>query len=787
MKKTTSKALASAALTALIAGIIPVGQVSAAANTEFERLSGKDRYLTAVEVSKAGWANGSDCAVVANGEAYADALSAGPFAKKNNAPILLTSSKGITNETVNELKRLKVKKVYVIGETGVVPNSILEAIKKNVTTDVERIGGADRYATSIKIAEKLGTVTEAMLASGEGYADALSAVPVAAVKGVPIILTKAGELPKVTSDYIKAQGIKKTYVIGGTASVSDKVKGLVPNAVRLGGKNRFETNSEIIKSFALDFNFDEAYVALANGVTGKEFADALTASAIAAKGGHPVIISSKTADAATTALIEEKLSPTAKITAIGGTANLSDALINSYKVKGETIEASKNVTGNAVVVKDNLELKDMKVTGNLYLEGNNITLNNVTVNGTIFINPGKDGTVTLNNVTAAKAVVLSGADKSIHFNKVTLSILFISSKTSTRIVNDGPVDIKNVEIFSDVILDAQNPFTGTITVVGNLYEKDLQFLGNFEGTITLKGDDKVLLNGQMATVEIQGATLVKTAEGTKVVIKITTEKAKEGSKIDVPAGSGVKVEGAKEGNVTGDGAGDATKPGDTGNTGGGSTGGTTEHKYTLKMEGNNLDYSINLGANDNLEDVYDKIVKSMKSGDTAYEAAISVTNLAIDKMNNTTANGVSVRQYIANKLLAKNAQSVIGKILSNANPDSGDIVNYFKGKTFDEAYDLLNKKSGGTITIPELMGEARTVENIAITVDGETTEISGEANISQILGIVGVNPSKTKLSEIKNKEFTIKVNFDSGSPYTITSEDGKLTLELKNTYTITLK
>lgn len=500
MKKTTSKALASAALTALIAGIIPVGQVSAATNTEFQRLSGKDRYLTAVEVSKAGWAEGADYAIVANGEAYADALSAGPFAKKNNAPILLTSSKGITNETVNELKRLKVKKVYVIGETGVVPNSILETIKKNVTTDVERIGGSDRYATSTKIAEKFGTVNEAMLASGEGYADALSAVPAAAVKGIPVLLTKAGELPKATSDYIKAQGLKRTFVVGGTASVSDKVKGLVPDSVRLGGKNRFETNAEIIKSFALDFNFDKAYFALANGTTGKEFADALTASALAAKGGHPVIISNKAADVATTAIINEKLSPTTKIIAIGGAPNLSDSLMKSYQIKGETIEAAKDITGNVVVSKDNVELKDMKVTGNLYLEGNNAELNNVTVDGTVFVNPGKEGSAKLNNVTADKIVVLSGSNESVHLNNVTCNTLYVSSKTQTKIVLEGTANIKNVEIFSSAIIDAKNEFKGTVVVLDNLYVNDIELLGEYSGTITVKDkSDNVKLPGGSGT------------------------------------------------------------------------------------------------------------------------------------------------------------------------------------------------------------------------------------------------------------------------------------------------
>lgn len=867
MKKTTSRALASAALTALIAGMIPAHQVSAA-SVEFQRLSGKDRYLTAVEVSKAGWVEGSEYAVVANGDAYADALSAAPFAKQNNAPVLLTSSKGITNETINELKRLKVKKVYVIGETGVVPNSILDSIKKNVTTDVERIGGQDRYATSTKIAEKLGTVTEAMLASGEGYADALSAAPVAAVKGIPVLLTKAGELPKATSDYIKAQGIKKTFVVGGTASVSDKVKGLVPDAVRLGGKNRFETNAEIIKGFALDFNFDGAYVALANGVTGKEFADALTASAIAAKGGHPVIISNKTADAATTALINEKLSPTAKITAIGGTANLSDALVNGYKVKGEVIEAAKDVTGNAVISKDNLNISTMKVTGNLYLEGNNTTLTNVEVAGIVYVNPGKDGEAVLDNVTAKKIVVLSGASNTINFKNVKADSLNVLSNSDVRIKTEGTTAIKDTVVESKVILEATEGSFGNINVAETIQDKAIEFRGKFDKPVVVAGqatlktavgaevtkvqvatenkNSKVVFDGTFKAVEVVKAATVNvtanakiegnftvkaevaldTAKGAKIENIVVTEEAKN-AKVDVKGEGTInniqnksenaiinigkdtevtgKIETVNKDNIVSDntsiGGKVEEKPADQikvpetpvtpPSGGGGGGGGSTAHQYSLSITGGKAPYTIDLGEDDTLEDVYNEVVRSMKAGETAYEASISFANLVLEKMNTTTVgkdtNGDgkidNVREYIAQKLLSKNPLSAVGLMLKT-NPDSEAVVKYLKGKTFNEMYTLLNDKTGGTITIPELMGDTKVITGV--TVNGETTSIDGEITIAHVLGLIGINPS-TKLSEIASKDVTATINFKDGSKYTITLDNGVLELQLNNTYKMELK
>ena len=38
-------------------------------------------------------------------------------------------------------------------------------------------------------------------------------------------------------------------VIGGTGVVSDSVKGALPNAMRLGGNDRFDTNTEVLKQF----------------------------------------------------------------------------------------------------------------------------------------------------------------------------------------------------------------------------------------------------------------------------------------------------------------------------------------------------------------------------------------------------------------------------------------------------------------------------------------------------------------------------------------------------------
>jgi putative cell wall-binding protein len=308
------------------------------------RLWGQDRYETAVKVSQEGWTSGSDYAVIASGEGYADALCAAPLAKANNAPILLTQQNTISQDTINELKRLNVKHVYIVGGQGVVSSDVENAIKSQVTSDVERLGGQDRYETSVDVAEKLGTSGKIVLASGEGYADGLSAAPVAAIEGMPILLTEGNTLSQPTADYIKANSqITKTYVIGGTGSISNAVMDETPGAERLGGADRYDTNAAVINNFSSDFNFNNVYLALGNGPVGNEFADAISGSALAAKNKNPLIIVDKDLNSSTEALIKAKLGANSTLTVIGGTANLSDDLVNSI----ESFIINSNTTGTS--------------------------------------------------------------------------------------------------------------------------------------------------------------------------------------------------------------------------------------------------------------------------------------------------------------------------------------------------------------------------------------------------------------------------------------------------------
>ena len=333
MKKEGKKILSVCSIASLlIAGSAVSTSVKAADSSSIIRIGGTDRYETTAKIAEAGWSS-SNYAIVANGEGYADALCAVPLAKANDAPILLTTgSDSLNQNTLDELKSLKVNHVIVVGGTGVVSDSVVDSIKTQVTSDVERLGGQDRYETSVKIAEKLGSTSKIVVASGEGYADALSAAPAAAIEEMPILLTRSTILPDVTSNYITSNSeITKTYVIGGTASVSNSVADSLKSVERFGGADRYETNVDVIEGFASDFKFSNIYAALGNGPIGNEFADALTGGALAAKNKNPLVITGQTLSSSTKQLLKDKVYTNATITVIGGTANISDSLAEEMK------------------------------------------------------------------------------------------------------------------------------------------------------------------------------------------------------------------------------------------------------------------------------------------------------------------------------------------------------------------------------------------------------------------------------------------------------------------------
>ncbi len=309
-----------------------------------ERISGPDRYQTAVEISKEGWKS-ADTIIIANGRDFPDALAGGPLAYQENAPILLTSKKSLNSFTKKEITRLKAKKVIILGGAGAISENV-EAELSKMGLAIIRLGGKDRYETAALIGAKISS-DRAVIASGLNFPDALAISPYAAKQGIPILLSRKDSLPSVTAKALN--GKKNSIIAGGTGAISQKVAKELPKPVRYSGTTRYETAAKIINE--LIGQKYEAFVA-----SGQDFPDALAGSVLAAKKDAPILLMQK-------GLVPEPIygvmEDYLKYSAFGGTGALTPYIISE-------LEFYERITNRKKDVIHSLDLFSTGAVENLY-------------------------------------------------------------------------------------------------------------------------------------------------------------------------------------------------------------------------------------------------------------------------------------------------------------------------------------------------------------------------------------------------------------------------------------
>ncbi len=189
-----------------------------------ERLSGADRFATAAAIADAMPSVGIDTVYLATGLDFPDALAGGPVT--NGAPILLTRPDRLPDATAAVLAARTPATVVALGGTAVVSETVLaEAAAAADEATAERLQGTDRFETATVIAETLGEVGSVYVAVGSNFPDALSAGPAAAADGAPIVLTRTGALPAVTTAYLDGlTALRRITVLGGRGVIGADVE-----------------------------------------------------------------------------------------------------------------------------------------------------------------------------------------------------------------------------------------------------------------------------------------------------------------------------------------------------------------------------------------------------------------------------------------------------------------------------------------------------------------------------------------------------------------------------------
>lgn len=226
----------------------------------------------------------------------AASLTGSVLAYKLNAPILLVGSSEADQEKVLDYLKSNLDPggtVYILGSTAIVSGSMEGKITNNGFKHIARIAGADRYETSVKIADQLEVKagTPVVLVSGENYPDALSVSSIAAQRQLPILLVQKDGISDAVRDEIADIKPDKVYIIGLEGVISQAVENLIAqitgmetaDIIRIGGADRYATSLAVAQHLGLG----DQTVCIA---TGSDFPGALAGSVYAAKHMAPIIL-----------------------------------------------------------------------------------------------------------------------------------------------------------------------------------------------------------------------------------------------------------------------------------------------------------------------------------------------------------------------------------------------------------------------------------------------------------------------------------------------------------------
>lgn len=288
------------------------------------RVSGTDRESTAVSVSQSAFATGgaAPAVVLARADAFPDALAGGPLAAAKHGPLLLTSPGLLDAVTKTEIQRVLKPggTVFLLGGTAALSASVSSAVSA-MGFDAVRLAGSDRFGTAIAIAGALGNPSTVFETTGQGFADALSAVPAAVAEHGAILLTDGAAQPTATSTYLNAHpGVH--YAIGGPAGAAD------PSAIALVGADRYATSATVARAFFPS----PTGISTASAAS---FPDALASGPVAGSSGQPLLLvpPTGTLPEPTVAYLQTRNGTVTSATVFGGQSAVDDAVLAQIKAR----------------------------------------------------------------------------------------------------------------------------------------------------------------------------------------------------------------------------------------------------------------------------------------------------------------------------------------------------------------------------------------------------------------------------------------------------------------------
>ena len=301
-------------------------------DTVTTRLAGDSAFDTMEHISKTAFPDHSKYAVLATSESYWDALSASSLAGTLDAPVLLSKPHELPEQTISELKRLGVEKVYICGGEYALSSDI-DAALQNMNIATERVSGAWASDTANEVARHVPDSDTAFLATSWGYEDALSAASYAYAHKTPLFLANyhTSALDADTLATMQEKGVKTVYIVGGYDVVSPEVEAQLADAgikaLRIGGKTAYDTSALLArKLIALGMHANNMALA-----TGWGYTDALTGAALCGKNNAVLVLADDSNQTTVNGVVALYNDTIEHMYLLGGQNVVGDRVINVLK------------------------------------------------------------------------------------------------------------------------------------------------------------------------------------------------------------------------------------------------------------------------------------------------------------------------------------------------------------------------------------------------------------------------------------------------------------------------
>lgn len=223
-----------------------------------------------------------------------------------------------------------------------------------VGLDFQRYGGADRYATSLEIAEAFlddadGSSEWAVMVSGTSWPDAVVASSLAGSLDAPVLLTPPRDLLADTKTFLERADVSSVIVVGSGAlpGVSDnviselwancleveRISGSSPSATSVAVARRLGEVMQARSPRSPQVGSMPGLGATAIVASSEVFADALVSGPVSAYGDHPVLLTSpQRLDAGVETYLGE--AGVEHVVLMGGTAALSTPVEQALDNRG---------------------------------------------------------------------------------------------------------------------------------------------------------------------------------------------------------------------------------------------------------------------------------------------------------------------------------------------------------------------------------------------------------------------------------------------------------------------